>query len=232
MCSTMLCLICTAKYFSATVFGLVGFASPTLTSLTIAVTNFIFTLVAYNAIDRIGRRRILLCSTPFMVLALTICAVAFRHIDISWSATSDHTTSTKSAEPSGWSVVVLASLILYVAAYAVGLGNVPWQQSELFPLGVRSVGSGLATMTNWSSNTLIGLSFLPMMEVLTPTWTFVVYAAVCAVAWLIVFCIYPETAGLGLEEVSVLLKDGWGVNEGHKRWEARKADCNDTQASF
>jgi len=159
-----------------------------------------------------------------MVVALSVCAIAFRHIDISWSAISASTRSAESAHPSGWSAVLLASLIVYVAAYAVGLGNVPWQQSELFPLGVRSVGSGLATMTNWLSNTLIGLTFLPMMEALTPTWTFIVYAMICAVAWLTIFRIYPETAGLGLEEVSVLLKDGWGVKEGHKRWEARKAD--------
>lgn len=33
-----------------------------------------------------------------------------------------------------WSGIVLASMIVFVASYATGLGNVPWQQGELFGL--------------------------------------------------------------------------------------------------
>lgn len=35
---------------------------------------------------------------------------------------------------SAWSAIVLLSMILFVASYATGLGNVPWQQGELFGL--------------------------------------------------------------------------------------------------
>lgn len=34
----------------------------------------------------------------------------------------------------GWSAIVLLSMIFFVASYATGLGNVPWQQGELFSL--------------------------------------------------------------------------------------------------
>jgi len=33
-----------------------------------------------------------------------------------------------------WSAIVLLSMIVFVASYATGLGNVPWQQGELFGL--------------------------------------------------------------------------------------------------
>ena len=33
-----------------------------------------------------------------------------------------------------WSAIVLLSMLFYVASYATGLGNVPWQQAELFGL--------------------------------------------------------------------------------------------------
>jgi SP family myo-inositol transporter-like MFS transporter 13 len=33
-----------------------------------------------------------------------------------------------------WSAIVLLSMIIFVASYATGLGNVPWQQGELFGL--------------------------------------------------------------------------------------------------
>ena len=36
-------------------------------------------------------------------------------------------------------------MIFYVASYATGLGNVPWQQGELFALDVR----GLAPEDKW-----------------------------------------------------------------------------------
>ncbi|SPO03497.1 related to myo-inositol transporter [Cephalotrichum gorgonifer] len=104
--------------------------------------------------------------------------------------------------------VILASIILYVASYALGLGNVPWMQSELFPLPVRSLGSGVATATNWLANFAVGLTFLPLMDALGPARTFVLYALVCSVGYGLVWGWYPETAGLSLEEVGVLL-EGW-----------------------
>ena len=41
--------------------------------------------------------------------------------------------------PKGWSAIVLLSMIFYVASYATGLGNVPWQQGELFSLEGSSI---------------------------------------------------------------------------------------------
>lgn len=118
--------------------------------------------------------------------------------------------------------MILAAMVIYVASYAVGMGNVPWQQSELFPLSVRSLGSASATATNWGANVVVGLTFLPMMEAFTPTGTFAVYALVCVACWCSVRRIYPETAGLGLEEVGGLLREGWGVEESLRRWEGRR----------
>ena len=209
-------------YFSATIFSLVGFSSPTLASLSIAVTNFGFTLVAVVLIDRIGRRRILLLSLPVMVGGLILCAISFDFLPILTDKGEAGATSDSSASPSFWALLVLASLVIYVCGYAIGLGNVPWQQSELFPLSVRSMGSGIATSTNWGSNFIVGLTFLPMMEYLTPVWTFTVYALICILGWYCVWNIYPETTGLGLEEVGGLLKNGWGVEESLQRAHARR----------
>ncbi|KND92652.1 Myo-inositol transporter 1 [Tolypocladium ophioglossoides CBS 100239] len=201
-----LCGFNSLMYFSATIFTLVGFKSPTLTSLTVAVTNFLFTLVALGLIDRIGRRRILMYSIPFMVLGLLFAAFGFSFLSLSQT-----TDVPDNSEHEGAASLVLASIMIYVAAFALGLGNVPWMQSELFPLAVRSLGSGVATATNWTANFVIGLTFLPMMDVLSPSGTFILYAAVCGMGYLLVWHIYPETAGLSLEEATALLEHGWGV---------------------
>ncbi|KAI0200582.1 putative MFS myo-inositol transporter [Astrocystis sublimbata] len=200
-----LCGFNSLMYFSATIFLMLGFTVPTLTSLTVAATNFVFTIAALLLIDRIGRRRILLYSIPFMAFGLLATAFGFRESGVLSIAARDADLTQSAA------VFILGNIMIYVAAYALGLGNVPWMQSELFPLGVRSLGSGLATSTNWLANFIVGLTFLPLMDALSASWTFVLYSIVCVAGWIAIWFIYPETAGLSLEDATGLLEHGWGV---------------------
>ncbi|CAK7271492.1 hypothetical protein SEPCBS119000_004635 [Sporothrix epigloea] len=211
-----LCGFNSLMYFSATIFTLVGFDQPTLTSLTVAATNFLFTVAALLLVDRIGRRRVLLYSIPLMAVGLLLAAYGFSFLDISVGGSVKDPPSNRgrgsSTNTHSAATLVLGSIMLYVAAYAIGLGNVPWMQSELFALDVRSLGSGLATATNWLANFVIGLTFLPLMDALTPSWTFALYAAVCLIGFQLVRACYPETSGLSLEAAADLLDaDDWGV---------------------
>ena len=220
-----LCGFNSLMYYSATIFSLLRFSSPTLTSLSIALTNFVFTVVAFYLIDRIGRRRILLLTIPIMAVALLLCSAAFSLVDLPHHSSAQQSNPNSNTTPSANddaggkstsrtpAIAILMCLLLYVSAYATALGPVPWQQSELFPLSVRSLGSSIATATNWGSNTIVGLTFLPMMDIFGAGWTFVGYAVVCAVGWGCVWGIYPETMGMGLEEISGLLREGFGVKE-------------------
>ncbi len=214
-----LCGFNTLLYFSATIFQRLHFSSPTLTALSVAGTNFLFTIAAFNLIDGVGRRRILLITIPIMVLALLLCAGAFAYIPTAHQGqlkapANGPGTGSSSPLPA---IGILVAILLYVSSYATGLGPIPWQQSELFPLSVRSLGSSLATATNWGCNTVVGLTFLPMMDLLSPQWTFVSYAIICALGYVVIWHIYPETMGLSLEQVGDLLKDGWGVQESMDR---------------
>lgn len=215
-----LCGFNSLMYFSATIFQLVNFQNPIGVSLSVAGTNFVFTLVAFAFIDTVGRRTILLYSIPFMIAGLGLCSVAFRFVDGFETGQSLEAITQMSSNP--WPGVLVAAMMVYVSAYAIGLGCVPWQQSELFPLRVRALGSGLATATNWSSNFLIGISFLPMMNLVGATTTFAAYAIICVIGWIAVFRIYPETAGLELEGVGELLKDGFGVRESMEKFKAAR----------
>ena len=60
-----------------------------------------------------------------------------------------------------------------------------------------------------------------MMEVLTPAWTFAIYGFVCVLGWVCCWVIYPETKGLGLEDVRGLLMDSYGVDESLRRAKIR-----------
>ncbi|KAL9008272.1 MAG: hypothetical protein Q9173_006587 [Seirophora scorigena] len=142
-----LCGFNSIMYFSATIFSLLGFASPILTSLWVAVTNFACTLVALLIIDRVGRRAILLRSVPVMIGGLVLCSVSYHFLGLPIKEPKLLEQIHISGH-SPWATCILVSLVIFVCGYAIGPGNIAWQQSELFPLSVRSLGSGLATATN------------------------------------------------------------------------------------
>ena len=59
----------------------------------------------------------------------------------------------------------------------------------------------LATLSLWSCCLAVSLTFLTLMQLLTPSGTFFLYAAVCASAFLFVLRFVPETKGKSLEEI-------------------------------
>ncbi|KAF9975959.1 myo-inositol transporter [Actinomortierella ambigua] len=101
--------------------------------------------------------------------------------------------------------LALASLVFYVAAYGLGLGNAPWLiQSELFPLDIRGKATGIATACNFTGNLIISLTFLTLTQRITATGTFWLYAGILVIAWFFIYYLVPETAGLDLEAIQEL----------------------------
>ncbi|PBK85306.1 general substrate transporter [Armillaria gallica] len=204
-----LCGFNTLMYYSATLFASIGFNQPTAVGLIVSGTNFIFTIIALICIDRIGRRRIMIFSSPGMIFGLTLASISFHYLTINTGGNliegSDY--------PNSWSAIVLLSMIIFVASYATGLGNVPWQQGELFALEIRGVGTSLATATNWAANLLINSTYLSLMEKITPSGAFGFYAGLCLLGWVFVIFCYPETAGLSLEEVMMVFRHSFGIKE-------------------
>ena len=78
---------------------------------------------------------------------------------------------------------------------------------------VRGIGTSLATATNWSVNLLIGATYLSLMAHITPSGAFGFYAALCVLSYTFVAFCFPETAGLSLEEVRMVFRNSFGVNE-------------------
>ncbi|KAI0672266.1 general substrate transporter [Trametes maxima] len=202
-----------------TLFKEIGFDQPTAVGLIVSGTNFIFTLIALKYIDIIGRRKIMLWSAPGMIIGLVLASVAFHFLTKKTGGNlvdGTHYSTT-------WSAIVLLAMIFYVASYATGLGNVPWQQGELFGLEVRGIGTSLATTTNWAGNLLIGATYLSLMDRITPAGAFGFYAGLCLLGWLFcVFC-FPETAGLSLEEVRLIFRAGFGIRESERLREEKRA---------
>ncbi|KAI0705397.1 general substrate transporter [Earliella scabrosa] len=214
-----LCGFNTLMYYSATLFKEIGFDQPTAVGLIVSGTNFIFTLFALKYIDIIGRRRIMLWSAPGMVVGLVLASIAFHFLTLKTGGDLIDGTEYSMA----WSAIVLLAMIFYVASYATGLGNVPWQQGELFGLEVRGIGTSLATTTNWAGNLLIGATYLSLMDEITPSGAFGFYAGLCLLGCIFCFFCFPETAGLSLEEVRLVFRHNFGIRESERLRREKRA---------
>ncbi|KFU90766.1 Solute carrier family 2, facilitated glucose transporter member 12, partial [Chaetura pelagica] len=100
----------------------------------------------------------------------------------------------------------LASLLLYVAAFSIGLGPMSWLVlSEIFPGGIRGRAMALTSSMNWGINLLISLTFLTVTELIGLSWVCFIYTimSLASLAFVIVFI--PETKGCSLEQISMEL---------------------------
>jgi MFS transporter, SP family, galactose:H+ symporter len=101
----------------------------------------------------------------------------------------------------------LLGLVLYIASFAIALGPLPWvMMSEIFPLHLRGPGMSAASITNWTLNFVVVLTFPVLLNELGLAGVFAIYGLVC-LAGLVFTAVYvPETSGLTLEEIEAHLE--------------------------
>ncbi|KAG9131469.1 hypothetical protein Leryth_015303 [Lithospermum erythrorhizon] len=99
---------------------------------------------------------------------------------------------------------------LYIILYSPGMGSCPWiVNSEIYPLRFRGLGGGIAAMANWSSNLIVSMTFLTMIEALGSSGTFLLFAGFSFLGLVAIFFLVPETKGLPFDEVETLLQKGF-----------------------
>ncbi|XP_027489813.1 solute carrier family 2, facilitated glucose transporter member 12 [Corapipo altera] len=100
----------------------------------------------------------------------------------------------------------LASLLVYVAAFSIGLGPMSWLVlSEIFPGGIRGRAMALTSSMNWGINLLISLTFLTVTELIGLSWVCFIYTIMSLVSLAFVIVFIPETKGCSLEQISTEL---------------------------
>jgi SP family galactose:H+ symporter-like MFS transporter len=179
----------TVIYYAPMIFEFTGIKSASasiLATVGVGLVNVVMTVVALVLVDRIGRRPLLLAGLSGMIVGLGVLGLAFFLPGLSGSL--------------GW--IAEISLMLYVGAFAVGLGPVFWLLiSEIYPLKIRGVAMSIATSANWGANLFVALTFLTLIQATGRSLTFWIYALVGVAAWLFTWFLVPETKGRSLEEI-------------------------------
>ncbi|WP_324665601.1 sugar porter family MFS transporter [Haloarcula sediminis] len=187
-------------YYAPTILESTGFGSTTsiLATVGIGVINVVMTVVAIALIDRVGRRRLLQVGIGGMTITVAVLGTVFYLPGFDGAI--------------GW--IATASLMLFVAFFAIGLGPVFWLLiSEIYPLAVRGSAMGAVTVANWGANLVVSLLFPVLTANAGEATTFWLFGACSLAALLFTYWLVPETKGRSLEAIEADLRGNVTASE-------------------
>lgn len=173
-------------YYAPQILEMAGLGSKEslMNSIMIGVINLVFTIVGMRLIDILGRKQLMLIGSIGYILSLTMVAWAFYS--------------------NAGSVLLLVSILVFIASHAIGQGAVIWVFiSEIFPNNVRANGQSFGTGVHWIFAALITLAGPVVIDVFeeNPWPIFAFFAFMMVLQLVFVLFMMPETKGLSLEEL-------------------------------
>ena len=161
----------------------IGLDAFTCTVL-VGVVRLVATGASSLLVDKLGRK-------PFLFGAFLTCGIA-------------QTTGGAFllADIAGADWVPLAAVLVFVLAYGLSIGPVPWVLlGELLPMPVRSVGAAICTFSFSASMFLVAYLFPVLMSTLGLGGSFLLFAGANFIASLVVVVFLPETRGRSLHQL-------------------------------
>jgi sugar porter (SP) family MFS transporter len=178
-------------YYAPRIFELTGLAKDgaLLQSVSIGLTNLIFTMLAITVIDKLGRRTLLIIGSVGMIFSLGMVARAFFVQDFS-----------------GYGVMLY--LIIFIAFFAFSQGAIIWVFiSEIFPNAVRSKGQTLGSSTHWIMAAAISWAFPYIVGAseMGGAYAFLLFSVMALLQLFFAWRVMPETKGKSLEQIQTLV---------------------------
>jgi len=187
-------------YYSTRIFESAGFGQSArlLNSVGLGMMNLVFTLIALAVIDYVGRKTLMIVGSIGYILSLG--ATAWTFYTQSALVEGDGGEMVRQITASGgW--VVFISLLVFIAAHAVGQGAVIWVFiSEIFPNRVRARGQALGSFTHWIFAAVLSQTF-PLIAEVSGGHVFAFFCGMMVLQLLWVIWLMPETKGVPLEEI-------------------------------
>jgi len=161
-------------------------------SVILGVTNLVFTLIAMSAIDKVGRKSLLLFGQLGMVVVLGLFGYGLLSGNIT-----------------GYWLVAL--LVAYIAFFAASQGVVVWViLSEMFPNIIRARGASMGSFANWVVSASLNF-FFPVVigffgttqaaQQMGMSYAFIFFAFLTFIGYIYLKKYIVETKGKTLEQI-------------------------------
>lgn len=151
--------------------------------------NVLMTIITVPLMDIAGRRLLLLIPMIAMIIDLIIMTVCLVIQGLENS-------------PPAIAYVSIACVIIYVIAFAVGLGPIPMMiGAELFRQGPRPKAMAVAGVVNWVGTFIIAIGFESVQNA-AQQYTFVIFVVLLAGFTVFTYFFVPETKNKTFEEIA------------------------------
>jgi MFS transporter, SP family, arabinose:H+ symporter len=148
----------------------------------IGAINLVFTLVAMQLVDRLGRKKLMLGGSCLMAVWLFLVGICyyFNLFEGYW---------------------LTFFVLAFIATYATTLAPVTWVLiSEIFPTRIRGVAVAVSTCMLWVACFALAYGFPVLIEWLNAPQTFFLFSGICLLYFFILLRYVPETKGKTLEQ--------------------------------
>ncbi|XP_071441000.1 facilitated trehalose transporter Tret1-like [Hetaerina americana] len=164
--------------------------SPSESEMVTGAVQNVSSWITVGVVDRIGRRPLLLVSAGLTSLALLALGVQ-SYLEINGDP---------AAANLSW--IPVTSLMIYVAAFCLGLGPLTWViLSELFTTGAKSSAALIEGTLSWFLAFVVTRTYLPMKDSMNPYGVYWFYSVCAALGFVFIAKMLPETKCKTLEDV-------------------------------
>ena len=162
------------------------------TQIILGVFYVMVTAIAVKYMDHFDRRKVLMYGAFMMGISFFALSIAFQ----------------VEANKVGFHILTFIFIATYISSFCATWGPVMWVMiGEVFPLKIRGLAVGIASLVNWAANWTVSVSFPYLETQLGDITLFCFFGTVCFIAVLFVkYCVF-ETRGYTLEEIESALKN-------------------------
>ncbi|KAL5223098.1 hypothetical protein ABZP36_027811 [Zizania latifolia] len=189
-------------FYAPVLFKTIGFGGTAslMSAVITGVVNMLATFVSIAAVDRLGRRKLLLQGGCQMIIAQfvlgTLIAIKFGTTGVANISRS-------------YAIVVVFCICVFVSAFAWSWGPLGWLvPSEIFPLEIRSAAQSVVVVFNMAFTFIIAQIFL-MMLCRLKFGLFFFFGAMEVIMTVFVYFFLPETKGIPIEEMDRIWGKHW-----------------------
>lgn len=166
-----------------------------ISTIIIAAVQTVVVCSTSLVIDKLGRRLLLLISAGGTCLAQASMGTYFYM-------------KQNKCDVDQLSWLPMSSLVLYMIAYNLGIGPLPWAiLGEIFPPNMKSVASTVTTTSCLCLSFLMTMVFPYFIIYIGMAQSFWFFSCCCLCGTVFVYSIVPETKGKSLQEIQLMLNN-------------------------